>query len=143
MFKALCLAHAYIDPVVSADAARIMRCPDTHNHKFTPPRSTGFMVDDIPVHSWDEMKALLGEPKANTKEVLAEVGKGLDEDTKALLKLDNFPKLFDVLAEKSLEGSGCSQIAHMLINAKVLEEPLWYAGLSIADRKSTRLNSSH
>jgi Domain of unknown function (DUF927) len=131
-FKALCLNHVRIDPVVTADAARIMRCPDTYNHKFTPPRSTGFMVDDIPVHSWEAMKLLIGTPELPAREILSQVNKGLDEDTKALLKLDNFPKLFDVLAEKSIDGVGCAQIAYILLNSKNLEEPLWYAGLSIA-----------
>ena len=55
-----------------------------------------------------------------------------DDDTKAMLKLDNFPRTFDTLAEKSFNGSGCNQIVNILSNASTLEEPLWWAGLSIA-----------
>jgi len=132
-FKALCLSTVSIDPAVSADAARILRCPETFNHKFDPKRETFFMVDEFPVYDWEEMKEFLGEPVAQkVDDVLATVSKGLDDDTKAMLKLDNFAKTFDTLAEKSLNGTGCNQITHILTNAQRLEEPLWWAGLSIA-----------
>jgi len=131
-FKALCLAHAHIDPAVSADTARIMRCPETYNHKTGAKRPTSFVTDDFPVYSWDEMKEFLGEPELQKQDVLASVAKGLDEDTRAMLKLDNFAKTFEVLADKSLSGVGCNQITNILINAANLEEPLWWAGLSIA-----------
>jgi hypothetical protein len=37
-FKAFCLENElHIDPVVTADVARIMRCPETYNYKTTPP----------------------------------------------------------------------------------------------------------
>lgn len=131
-FKALCLSHVHIDPSVSADVARIMRCPDTYNHKLEQKRPTAFLVDEFPVYNWEEMKEFLGEPEVRNQDVLASVAKGLDDDTRAMLKLDNFAKNFDVLAEKSLQGSGCNQIANILSNSATLEEPLWWAGLSIA-----------
>jgi hypothetical protein len=40
--------------------------------------------------------------------------------------------LFQLIAEKSLEGTGCNQIKNILINARTLPEPLWWAGLNIA-----------
>ena len=44
-FKAKCIASGLrIDPVVTADAARIMRCPDTLNYKTDPPNRR-----DIPI----------------------------------------------------------------------------------------------
>jgi hypothetical protein len=132
-FKALCLQHIAIDPTVTADVARIMRCPETFNQKTGTPRPTSVISDEIHVYGWDEMKEFLGEPVAQkVEDVLATVSKGLDDDTKAMLKLDNFAKSFDILAEKSLQGSGCNQIANILSNASTLEEPLWWAGLSIA-----------
>ena len=132
-FKSICLKTIKMDPVVSADAARILRCPYTFNHKFDPKVEAAFLVDEFPVYDWDEMKELLGEPiLPKTDDVLATVSKGLDDDTKAMLKLDNFAKSFDTLAEKSFNGTGCNQITHILSNAQELEEPLWWAGLSIA-----------
>ena len=141
IFKTICLEHIAIDPVVTADAARIMRAPETFNHKFDPPEPTSVVSDEIHVYSWTEFKSFLygdvdeiiQSPRSQESEdILASVSKGIDEDTKAILKLDNFAKTFEVLAEKSFEGTGCAQIVHILVNAKKLEEPLWHAGLSIA-----------
>lgn len=131
-FKAMCLQRISIDPSVPADAARILRCPETFNHKFDPKRETFFMVDEFPVYDWDEMKEFLGEPVVRATDILASVSKGLDDDTRAMLKMDNFPKTFEILAEKSINGTGCNQITNILVNAASLEEPLWWAGLSIA-----------
>ena len=142
-FKALCLQHIAIDPVVTADAARIMRCPETFNYKTGTPRPTSVITDEIHVYNWPEFKVFLmgGEvdtpaaeaPSSETTDILANVPKGLDDDTKAMLKLDNFPRKFSVLAQKSVdEEGGCAQIKFMCENATSLEEPMWFAGLSIA-----------
>lgn len=143
-FKALCLQHISIDPVVTADAARIMRAPETFNHKFDPPEPTSVVSDEIHVYSWNEFKDFLGvtptvpavpqtQEEIEAEDILASIPKGIDEDTKAILKLDNFAKSFEVLAQKSVDDEGgCAQIKFMCDNAKTLEEPLWFAGLSIA-----------
>ena len=142
-FKALCLQHIAIDPVVTADAARIMRCPETFNYKTGTPRPTSVITDEIHVYNWPEFKVFLmgGEvdtpaaeaPSSETTDILANVPKGLDDDTKAMLKLDNFPRKFSVLAQKSVDDEGgCAQIKFMCENATSLEEPMWFAGLSIA-----------
>jgi hypothetical protein len=137
-FKALCMFHISIDPVVTADAARIMRAPDTLNFKTDPPRPTSVISDEIHVYSWQEFREFLGGPTAEqvdepVVDILAEIPKGLDDDTKAMLKLDNFSKTFGVLAQKSIDDEGgCAQIKYMLENATTLEEPMWFAGLSIA-----------
>ena len=40
--KALCRKHGlHADPVVTADAARVLRIPGTHNHKDEPPTEIG------------------------------------------------------------------------------------------------------
>jgi len=44
-FKALCISHITIDPVVTADAARIMRSPETLNYKFDPPVPTSVLSE--------------------------------------------------------------------------------------------------
>ena len=136
-FKALCMSHISIDPVVTADAARIMRAPETLNFKTDPPRPTSIISDEISVYSWQEFREFLGGPTAEqtapVADILAEIPKGLDDDTKAMLKLDNFGKTFAVLAQKSVDDEGgCEQVKYMLLNAATLEEPMWFAGLSIA-----------
>jgi len=140
IFKTICLEHIAIDPVVTADAARIMRCPETFNQKTGTPRPTSVITDKIHVYSWREFKSFLYgdldeflEKPQQTQDVLASVPKGLDDDTKAILKLDNFPRTFGVLAQKSVdEEGGCAQVKFMCENVPTLEEPLWRAGLSLA-----------
>jgi hypothetical protein len=110
VFKALCLQHIAIDPVVTADAARIMRCPETFNYKTGTPRPTSVISDEISVYSWDEFRSFLmgeegevvvAEPRSvEIENILASVPKGLDDDAKAILKLDNFPRTFETLKEK-------------------------------------------
>ena len=143
-FKALCLQYISIDPVVTADAARIMRAPETLNYKFDPPEPTSVVSDEIYVYNWNEFKDFFGvapaatavpqtQEELNAEDILASIPKGVDEDTKAILKLDNFAKTFEVLAQKSVdEEGGCAQIKYICENAAALEEPLWRAGLSIA-----------
>jgi hypothetical protein len=135
-FKALCLKHIKIDPTVTADISRILRCPDTVNHKYNPPVDTSLITTDLHVYDFDEFKDFLLTPNEEvqglTNDVLAKVKKGLDEDTLAMKKIDNFEKNFQKIAGRSLEGDGCGQVKYILENSATLEEPLWFAGLSIA-----------
>lgn len=131
-FKQLCLDHLKIDPAVTADAARVLRCPDTFNYKKEEPQPTKFLDTEFPEYSFDMFKEYLGEVETTTGSILDLIPKGLDEDTKQIARLDNFQTTFQEIAEKSLEGNGCNQIRNVLTNAATLEEPLWYAGLSIA-----------
>ena len=149
-FKAKCIASGLrIDPVVTADTARIMRCPDTLNYKTDPPSPSKILTDEIYQYSFEEFKTYLdggvvgqGLPKLNspievlqdTKDILMAAAGGLDEDTLAILKRDNFERVFSVLATRSLEGEGCGQVKYILENAETLPEPLWYAGLGLARR---------
>ena len=142
-FKALCLQHISIDPVVTADAARIMRAPDTLNYKFDPPEPTSVVSDEVFAYSWQEFREFLGvepvveaepltEEQLTAQDILASIPKGIDDDTKEILKLDTFAKSFETLVEKSLAGDGCEQIKYIWLNAATLPEPPWRAGLSIA-----------
>ena len=130
-FKALCLSYVAIDPTVTADAARILRCPDSINYKYTPPVATSLISEELSVYDFDEFKEFLTTPEDNSFDV-SRVKKGLDEDTLAMMKIDNFDKSFQKIAERSLNGDGCEQVKFILTNAATLEEPLWFAGLSIA-----------
>lgn len=132
-FKQLCLDGIKIDTAVTADAARILRCPETWNYKKDPPSPTKFLDTEFDVWSFDEFKEYLGViPDTSTESILAAIPKGLDDDTKSIARLDNYETTFQEIAEKSLSDQGCAQIKNILTNAATLEEPLWYAGLSIA-----------
>lgn len=131
-FKAFCREHIKIDPVVTADAARIMRAAETLNCKFDPPVKTRFITTDFYQYDFDAFKDFLGPLEDITNDPFANVKKGLDEDTLKIAKVDNFEKVFQVIAEKSLNDEGCAQIKYVLLNSAHLPEPLWHSGLSIA-----------
>jgi hypothetical protein len=130
-FKQLCLDHIKIDPAVTADAARVLRCPETLHLKGDP-KPTLFLDTEFNEYEFDMFKQYLGEVDLDTQSLLAILPKGMDDDTREIAKLNNFQTTFQEIAERSLEGNGCNQISNILINASTLEEPLWYAGLSIA-----------
>jgi len=131
-FKQLCLDHMKIDPVVTADVTRIMRCPETLNFKTDPPNPTSFLTDEINQYAFSAFKDYLGEAPTTTGSILDLIPKGLDEDTRQIAKLDNYEASFQDIAEKSLNGFGCNQIKNALINSKTLPEPVWHSALSIA-----------
>jgi hypothetical protein len=130
-FKAFVLGKIAADPSVMADAARIMRCPDTFNYKFDPPELASVIGDEISVYDWDEFKEFLGTDVAPT-DPLANVRKGLDEDTMAMKKLDNFEWDFYKIAERSLAGDGCNQVKYWLENATTLGYEDWFSSMNIA-----------
>ena len=132
-FKEFCIQKGLnIDPVVTADLARILRCPDTFNQKTDPPIPTKVLDDSIPIYSFEEFKDFLGEVVQPINDLLNTLPKGLSEDQKKMFKLDNYESKFKDIAIKSLEGNGCNQIKFILENAKTIPEPLWWSGLSIA-----------
>lgn len=136
-FKDLCLGNdLHIDPVVTANPNRIMRCPDALNYKTDPPSPTLILDDneDYPVYSFFEFKEFLGEPELTFDHILASVPKGLSDDQKAMLKMDDFTCNFADIVIKSFDdkGEGCAQIKYAIENAKHLPEPVWRAALSTA-----------
>ena len=133
-FKNFCLSHGLnIDPVVTADLARILRCPDTFNQKTEPPTPTKVIGTEMPIYSFDDFKNFLGEVVQSQDQLIASLPKGnLSEEQRKAAKLDNYETKFSDLAIKSLNGEGCNQIKFILENSKNLTEPVWRAGLSIA-----------
>ena len=132
-FKAFVLDKIAADPSVMADAARIMRCPETFNQKFDPPEPTSIIGNEITTYDWDEFKEFLDDVvKTEPTDVLANVRKGLDEDTLAMKKLDNFEWDFYKIAERSLAGSGCNQVKYWLENATTLGYDDWFSSMNIA-----------
>jgi hypothetical protein len=134
LFKTLCLKHMFVDPAVTGDAARLMRYPDSLNYRNDPPDPTGFYDDEITMYSFEEFKEFLGEPAAKPLDVLGSVKKGLDDEMKEMLGLDNFGTNFFTIAERSLTGTGCKQIFDVLSDQTTAPYDLWVAGLSIASR---------
>ena len=121
------------DPSVTGDAARILRVPGTKNYK----RDTAVDVEvlsDIVTCRLEEFVTALGAPKVVEQFDLNQVKKGLDDETRQMLGLDNYEFSFEKIAVESLEDRGCSHIKYSIINAATLPEPQWVAGLSVAAR---------
>ena len=133
-FKQLCIdSGLQIDPAVTADKARILRCPSTFNFKSNPPIPTKIISGDIKVYKFDMFKEFLGTITKSFEDILK--SKQMTDITKQMNGLSNYASKFSTIADKSLDEAsdeGCLQIRHIIRNRASLSEPLWYAGLSIA-----------
>lgn len=128
-FKALCLENDFaIDPAVPADAARVLRIPETLNFKANPPLPVQVAVEAQPITVEDILSKF---PDGMDFSAVFKV----DDFTKDVTKSGDFPTTeFKRLVVRSLKGTGCQQIAYATQNAAILEEPAWRAVLSIAWR---------
>ena len=153
-FKQFCITNGLkIDAVVTADASRLMRSPDTFNHKTNPPSPTHLLSDVVLCDPMKLMKAMKGvsdvipdqlpvvlsiseSPKTLLPEVLAAVSRGLDDDTAVVGKnrYDDLEAYFVDIVEKSLMGVGCEQMKRLLIAPERQSYNEWFWGLSIAAR---------
>lgn len=128
--KSLCITNKMgIDPVVTADAARILRIPGTKNFKFGQVRSVEIAVAGEIVPLARILKCL--PTPAPVVDLSSARMFGMDKTTAELA--GDLPKsLFSRVIKISETAAGCGQIRHALANAATLEEPLWRAALSIA-----------
>lgn len=149
-FKKFCASYNLnADPAVTADAARILRVPETLNFKDNPPKAVDVLVVAQPVE-FSQFKQALGFEES-------EEGSGLfggeaprrpiDATTRALM--GNSISRFSAIMRKTAEGDGCGQLLHIYQNQEDIEEPLWRAGLSIAvncedgDTSIHKISSQH
>lgn len=141
-FKQFCMDKGLlIDPAVTADAARVMRCPETLNLRT---RTFSKILDDeFNQYDFAAFKDFLGIDLdvGQAIELIKAKSRGLDEETKAIARLDNFEDSFALLAEKSLSGNGCNQIKYAIEKRAVLPYGLWFGALSIAQRCVDRDNA--
>lgn len=153
-FKQFCTGNGLkIDVAVTADVARLMRCPETLNYKTDPPSLAGVLSDSIDEHDIVYIKSLIGAgpdtPNVNNAkplsalslvscppDVLANIPRGLDEETAAIGR-DRYADLeahFSIIVEKSITGGGCEQIKRLLTEPTRQTYDEWFWGLSIAAR---------
>jgi hypothetical protein len=128
--KALCVAHGlHADPAVTADTARILRIPDTLNFKNPDDPQT---VKLVMAGTRVGIEALREKFVVNELHIPGErpFQRSIDPTTLALL--GNYQSRFKTILLKSVQDEGCAQIKHIYQNQDSVEEPLWRAGLSIA-----------
>jgi hypothetical protein len=144
--KNLCKQHGFgADPAVTADAARVLRVPYTHNYKAEPPAEVSFFGDLQPSVEFDKFSELLG---ADPIPVPAKyVPQGSNAVMNALA--GNKENYFRDILVKTSEGKGCTQLAQIIQNQEAVSEPMWRAGLSIAkfcvdgDKAAHRMSKHH
>lgn len=133
-FKKFCAAYNLkADPAVTADAARILRIPETLNFKDSPPNPVTTMLQSQPI-TLDRFQSIVGigadedEPDLPFSKNVPR--RPMDATTRALM--GNSVSRFGTIMRKSAHGKGCAQLVHIYRNQEEVEEPLWRAGLSIA-----------
>jgi hypothetical protein len=129
--KRLCTQqNLHADPAVTADAVRILRIPGTNNFKGGQRRPVQIVAQGQPtdLKSFTDLLPHAPVDLSSAKQF------GMDASTREIAG-GEFPKcMFSRVATRSVNGTGCNQIKHALVDAANLEEPLWRAALSIAVR---------
>lgn len=128
-FKALCATHGlHADPSVTADTARILRMPDTLNFKnLDSPQPVKLLMVGQRV-SFERLQELF----VSNEMVIPGTAPSRTLDPMTLSLMGNYQSVFKNIMVKSAKGVGCNQMLHIYENQDSIEEPLWRAGLSIA-----------
>ena len=128
--KKLCAEHKLLaDPAVTADAARVLRVPTTHNYKTTPPSPVEFLASDVPESlDFDKFSMLLGGGMIPVPKRMAPLGFNSVMDVLMTNKQNSFK---DIIV-KTMNGTGCEQLKTIWKDQENCSEPMWRAGLSIA-----------
>ena len=125
-FKKLCVARGFeTDVSRTADAASILRIPDTLNFKSDPPLDVSTLCISAPIE-FQSFKELVGALEDETPDY---VPTQINELTRALM--GNKQNRFSTIVAKNKNGDGCQQLDNAIKNQQSLEEPLWRAALSI------------
>ena len=127
--KDMCIRHNLsADNGVTADAARVLRVPGTHNHKRGTQKPVMFLgTGEFHDVEFDEFSRLVG---AEGISIPTKVNNEENEFKKAII--ENSENSFKVILDKTIKGVGCEQIKNIMENQQDISEPLWRAGLSIA-----------
>ena len=127
--KKMCVEHGLkADPAVTADTARVLRVPGTHNHKGNTPKQVKVLgIEPLAPVDFESFTTLLG---GGVMPVPVKVDSAESALREALRENSDFS--FKNILKKSIKGTGCAQIKNMIQNKESISEPLWRAGLSIA-----------
>ena len=127
-FKKLCQDNSlHIDPVVTADAARILRYPGSYNHKKDAECK---ILTPIVVYAFEEFVEKLGPIEDEEPEIVIES----DGSFKTINKFENYEFDFEKIKQRSLDGTGCAHIAKAIQEPESCSYPLWRSTLSVAIR---------
>jgi hypothetical protein len=145
--KQLCVQHELkADPTVTADAARILRIPGTHNYKDDPANEVVVLGEEIKTNTYETLLDLLGhlEPLVNPKSIFdVTYDPALLNDSTMSALMGNKESSFAKILKLTAKGRGCPQLGMIVKDSATLSEPLWRAGLSIIKHCSDAEKSAH
>ena len=137
-----------VDPAVTADAARVLRVPETLHVKDPNDKRLVEIMYVAPTVSVSHIKNILTPTEGILKELSrSEFRRPMDAVTLALMGSSEVH--FKLIMKKTGQGVGCLQLANAYQNQATLDEPLWRGALSIAnlcvdrDDAITKLSSKH
>ena len=127
--KSMCTQHNLLaDSSVTADAARVLRVPETHNHKRGEKKPVGFFgTGEFREIDFIEFASLVGASSTTPPMKVDNEESAFVEAMKA-----NSEYSFKNILAKTVHGNGCEQLKNIIENQQDISEPLWRAGLSIA-----------
>ena len=129
--KLLCTENKFkIDYAIPADAARVLRVPETDHVKDPTNPIPCEILYLAPVIENEKIKKIL-EPVESILKAVKEKGVWAP-DPATLALMGSSQSRFKTILVKSIEGTGCAQMTNIYENQDHIEEPLWRAGLSIA-----------
>lgn len=131
--KRLCTEHKFeIDYAVPADPARVLRVPGT-SHTKDPTNPIPVEILHVAHAINNSLAKQLLEPSEDILLAASKPAYQRQMDPVTLALMGSSESTFKTILIKSVEGTGCRQIANIYDNQASLEEPLWRAGLSIAN----------
>lgn len=141
--KELCVEHGFdVDPAVTGEAARVLRVPETYHVKDPTNPILVEVLHTAPTLALSTVQHLLA-PSDDILKALekSEYRRPMDAVTMALM--GSSQSRFKTILIKSVEGTGCKQILDIFENQATVDEPLWRAGLSIAQHCVDRDKAIH
>jgi hypothetical protein len=120
------------DPVVTADAARILRVPNTHNFKGAPPLDVKLVGKELA--GYVTLEDFTAKLPASVKPVLIARDYSA-EDTQDISRAkgnQNYTKKFSKLLASTAAGKGCGQVHRAIMQPNDLSYTDWLHVLSIA-----------
>lgn len=130
--KQVCLENKLaIDPVVTADSARILRVVHTHNYKGTPPLPVQTIGDVGNIYTLESFSERLPATKMIPVPASSSFTSQDIENSKNLLGRQ-YQKSFFKIMTKSAMGTGCKQLSRAVETPNDLSYGDWLSVLSIA-----------
>jgi len=126
-----------VDPSKVTDLGMVLRVPDTFNFKSDPPKKVVWLKEAMPVR-YKLLNELLTVGLDNLGLDLTNApNRPMDETTRNLLGnyVSNFAEI--------MKSRKCEQLHFIYKNQATIEEPLWRAGLSVAQCCEDRSTAIH